>query len=86
MVYFVLEAVGPRAAAAPVALPLGNDGSRPWSSRRHGSSLRGLLRSHGKCRVELDKVPEVNHTKRKIGPRILLEFVLFEFQFKTPAW
>ena len=29
MVYFVLGAVGPRAAAAPVALSLGNGVSRP---------------------------------------------------------
>ena len=44
MVYSVLGTVGPRAAAAPVALSLGNGGPHLWSSRRHGSTLRGMLR------------------------------------------
>ena len=44
MVYSVLGTVEPRAAAAPVALSLGNGGCHLCSSRRHGSSLRGLLR------------------------------------------
>ena len=54
----MLEAAGPRAAAAPMAMPLEIDGSR--SSRRQGTSLRGLLRLHGTRHVELDQLPKLN--------------------------
>ena len=79
MVYSVLGAVGPRATASPVALSLGNDGSHLRRSRRHGSSLRGLLRLHVP-HVELDKPPRLNDTKSETSPRRnLVEFVFFLF-------
>ena len=75
----MLGAVGPRAAAAPVALSLEIDGSRLSSSRRQGTSLRDLLRFHGTCHVELDKLPKLNEEiERKSPKRLLVEFDAFE--------
>ena len=79
MVYSVLGAVESRTAAAPVVLPLGNDGSRLRSSRRHGSNLRGLLRFHGTCHVRMDKIPKMNNTKSKRSSQRLLAFSNFKY-------
>ena len=63
----MLGAVGPRAAAAPVAVPVEIDGSRLWSSRRQGTSLLGLLRFHETRHVELDKLLKLNEEiERKV--------------------
>ena len=83
-VYSVVGAVGPRAAAAPVALPLEIGGSRLCSSRLQGTSLHGVLRFHETCHVELDKLPKIEKLNKK-SLRLLVEFGVFEFCLKLPA-
>ena len=73
------RAVGPRAAAAPVALPLEIDGSRLRSSRRQDTSLRGLLRLHGARHVELDQLPKMNEEIERISPKKLRVYFFFFF-------
>ena len=72
------RAVGPRAAAAPVALPLEIDGSRLRSSRRQDTSLRGLLRLHGARHVELDQLPKMNE---EIEREVRKDFLSVFFNF-----
>ena len=80
MVYSVLGAVGPRAAAAPVALCLGNDGSQLRSSRRHGSSLRGLLRNQEHAASSWTNSPNRMARESKISTnRLVVEVVFFPF-------
>ena len=81
VVYYVLGAAESRAAAAPVALPLGNDGSRLLGRRRHDSSLSGLLRFHGHPR-RVGQTPRA----KDVPKDILVEFYVFVLQFKGPAW
>ena len=71
----VLVAVRPRAAAAPLALPLQIDGSRLGSSRRQGTNLRGLLRFHGTRHVELDKLPKFHEEIERKKNKRLVEFL-----------
>ena len=66
-IFRVLGAVGPRAAATPVALPLEVDGSRLRSSRRTGTSLGGLLRFNGKRHVEKKPKKKVHEDLFNIG-------------------
>ena len=80
MVHSALGGAIPRAEAAPVAPSLGKGEAHVRSSRRHGSSLRGLAPVSGTCHVELDKLLKLSDTKSKISPkRLLVEFVFFRF-------
>ena len=84
MIYSMLGAVGPRAAAAPVALSLGKGGSHLWSSRQHGSNLRGLLRFQEHATSSWTNSPKSNSTKSKRSPeRLLVEFVFFFILFES---
>ena len=74
MVYSVLGAIGPRAAAAPVA-----DGSH-LSVKQSTTRLKlaWLASVSGTCHVELDKLPDSSITKNKRRPQIrLIESVFF---------
>ena len=56
----MLGAMGPRAAAAPVALPLEIDGSRFGSSRRQGTICVVCFGFMETRHVELDQLPKLN--------------------------
>lgn len=80
------RAIARRAAAAPVALPLGHDESRLSSSRRRGSSLRGLLRFDGTRHLELNKLPTSNNTKNlETSPERLLVESILRISPQTPV-
>ena len=67
MVYSVLGTVGPRAAAAPVALSLGNAIS-PVKQPTTRLKFAWLASVSGTCHVELEDLSDLNNTKSKISP------------------
>ena len=88
MVHSVLGAVGPRAAAAPVVLSLGNGGSHLWINRQHGSRLRGLLRFQEHATSSWTNSPIRITRRAKQAPKDLSSspffFVQFESNIKMP--
>ena len=84
MVYSVLGAIGPRAAAAPVALSLGDGGSHLRSSRLHDSTVSSLLRFQEHAASSWANEPKLIITKskrrkKKSPERLRDEFVLSRF-------
>ena len=82
----MLGAVGPRAAASPMALPREGWISPLEQSTTRLSFFRRLLRFHGTCHVELYKFPKLRNTKRKTSFKILLvEFGVIQIHSEMPA-
>ena len=86
MVYSVLGTVGPRAAAAPVALSFGNGGSQQCEAVDDTAQACVTCLCFGNiCHVELDDLPDSNNSKSKRYPLLLAEFVWFDLiRIKTP--
>ena len=64
----LLGAIGPRAAAAPVAPPLGNGGISSLKQSAVRLNLAWLASVSGTCHVELNKLPKSNPTNSKRSP------------------